>query len=402
MNTSQPGLGTLIDAYLCWNSLAEDTVENLAAAGLHEREDLLPALLEQLPKEAGIKTIEELETVLYDEEILSEYLRKLRAQNAALRSEGREQLPDEVDPGAIVCGFVAAQDMAFATPIARADAVAPRANEQEEVLSVDIGGRHGLALTLQRIAGVDLACIHGTVRVGHWRPAVTHAMVLAEEVSGVLMALDLLRLPPSYERDSSHRKVFRELGVSIQYDRKGDRKEQAWPLPPSVQHWISQSVLGIPRQLDDLERARLAQGTAGALENRFVLFLRPFVVGGVEASRVRRAARFLRKAATSDTPAESFLAMATALESLLIPDGGEWLEKRIAQAAAFLLGNNHPARARVRGVAEKLYEVRSRYIHLGEYIGTESKRREAMRLVADVVAHEIRMLPAAREDAGAE
>lgn len=375
-------LGTLVDAYLAWDGLEEEILRELAQAGVHSREALLPVLLERLPKEAGIKTIEELEAVLYDEVVF-------------------EALRDEVDPtemGRVVCELIVPQEMTFAIPIARAeplktDAKRQRASETEP-FRVDVGGRNALVLFDQNIGGVELACVTGSTRVGHWRPGMRQALSIAEEVSGVLMALDLLRRSPSDELDRYYgdQHVFDGLAAIVQYDRSGVKKTQEWPLPPTVQHSISVSVLGLPRRLNDLERAKLAQGAPGALDHRFNLLLRPFVVGGEAARRIRRAARFLRKAATSDTPADSFLFMATALESLLIPNGGEGLERRISDAVALLLGGTYPDRERLRKVSNNLYNVRSRYIHEGEYQGTELMRLESLRLVADVVAHEIRML----------
>jgi hypothetical protein len=372
MADDRPKLGTLVDAYVAWHALEEEIVEDLASYGLVDRAALLPEIVDQLPRESGLRTIAEVEELLYDEPVFA-------------------RLSEEVDPAAmeaIVLESVRPAPMRFFTPIALVG---------RSPLDLEIGGRAELRLTTQELHGAQVAFIGGTVRVGHWSAAARHALSIAEEVSGVLLALDLLRVPSGEDREwtdaDEDEDVFKHLAAVVTYDLAGTTQEQTVGLPWSVQHAVSRLLLTTPRERDDIEEAKAAAGAPEPFERRYELFAAAFAIGGPKAKNIRRAARFLRKAATADTPGESFLSMATSLESLLVAGSGD-LEKRVCDAVTFLLGTSYEERERLRSIASTLYDCRSTYIHQGEYQGSERQRVEAMRLVRDVIARELRTLAA--------
>ncbi len=370
MADDRPSLGTLVDAYVAWHGLEEEIIEDLASYGLMDRAALLPEIVDQLPPESGIRTIAEVEELLNDDSIFA-------------------RLNEEVDPAAmeaIVLECIRPAPMRFLTPIARV---------ARSPLDLEIGGRAELRLTTQEMHGAHVALIGGTVRVGHWSAAARYALSIAEEVSGVLLGLDLLRVPSDEDLEwtDADEDVFKHLGAVVTFDVAGNTLEQSVGLPWSVQHAVSRLLLTTPRERDDIEEARAAAGAPEPFERRYELFAAAFAIGGPKAKNIRRAARFLRKAATADTPGESFLSMATSLESLLIAGSGD-LDKRVCDAVSFLLGTSYEERERLRSVASKLYDCRSRYIHEGEYQGSERQRVEAMRLVRDVIARELRTLAA--------
>lgn len=370
MADDRPRLGTLIDAYLAWSGLEEEVVTRLASYGLVDRDSLLPEIVDQLPRDSGIRTIADVQELLYDDDIFP-------------------RLREQVDPAAmeaIVRESIRPAPIGFLTPIARV---------ARSPLDLEIGGRSDLRLSTQEIHGAHVALVGGTVRVGHWSAAARQALSIAEEVSGVLLALDLLRVPSDDEREwtCADEDVFKHLAAVVRYECAENTREQGVDLPWSVQHAVSRLVLTTPRERDDIEEARAAAGAAEPFERRYELFTVAFTAGGSKAKNIRRAARFLRKAATADTPGESFLSMATSLESLLI-EGRCDLEKRVCDAVSFMLGTSYEERDRLRSIASALYDCRSKYIHEGEYQGSERQRVEAMRVVREVIARELRTLAA--------
>ncbi|MEW5738178.1 MAG: hypothetical protein AB1938_04595 [Myxococcota bacterium] len=89
--------------------------------------------------------------------------------------------------------------------------------------------------------------------------------------------------------------------------------------------------------------------------------------------------------------------MATALESLLL-EAKEELSARVADAVAFLLGQSQADRKRLRDQVKDLYNVRSKYIHEGEYQGDEMRRHEALDVVARTISKEAGLLPEADDE----
>ena len=190
---------------------------------------------------------------------------------------------------------------------------------------------------------------------------------------------------------------------------------------PHAMNWrhvrsVLSSVLDFPfHDVTDLEGQKVLNaedcgGEAHALMEQIVIrdrlraALRAFSMGGPDCKRVRRAAQFLHRAEVSESAADSYLAMATALEGLLVDGTGD-LSARVADAVAFIIGTSHSDRVKLRALAKKLYDIRSKYIHEGNYSGDEAHRHECLRMVERVVWYESRLLQAlerAKADAAKE
>ena len=157
-------------------------------------------------------------------------------------------------------------------------------------------------------------------------------------------------------------------------------------------HDISSSVLSPPSAMTDLER-HAHGGPEEVLLARLSVAMRPFSLKTQYARKLRTAASFLRRAATAEEPGDSYLYMATCLEGLLVEGKGE-VSARTRDAVAFLLGASHEQRKTLRDDVGHLYDVRSRYIHDGEYTGDVLRKAECMRIVKEVVEGELRRFTA--------
>lgn len=90
---------------------------------------------------------------------------------------------------------------------------------------------------------------------------------------------------------------------------------------------------------------------------------------GVE---LKRACEVLCQAHASWEPAEVVWLCVMCLEGLLLPSDEESAStSRIKEAVAFLLGKTHENRRYYRNIIDKLYEVRSKYVHQGVWSGHE-------------------------------
>ena len=164
---------------------------------------------------------------------------------------------------------------------------------------------------------------------------------------------------------------------------------------------VLSAAVAFPRDVTEMDGQRAIkreeegeEDVMGQLtRDRMQAALRAFSIGGPDSKRVRQAAQFLHRAEVSESPADSYLAMATALEGLLVQGEGD-LSARVADAVVFNIGTSHSDRAKLRALAKKLYDVRSKYIHEGNYNGTEGHRHECLRMVERVVSRESRLLRA--------
>ncbi len=78
---------------------------------------------------------------------------------------------------------------------------------------------------------------------------------------------------------------------------------------------------------------------------------------------------------------------------MLVEGKGE-VSARTRDAVAFLLGASHEHRKTLRDDVRHLYDVRSRYIHDGEYTGDVLRKAECMRIVKEVIEGELRRFTA--------
>ena len=89
-------------------------------------------------------------------------------------------------------------------------------------------------------------------------------------------------------------------------------------------------------------------------------------------SRLRRSVRWYSKGISADSTDEQFVALAVALESLLIGSEGiglrvSWgsITQRLADRVAFLLGSGYDQRADLERDVKRLYRLRSKVVHQG-------------------------------------
>jgi len=95
-------------------------------------------------------------------------------------------------------------------------------------------------------------------------------------------------------------------------------------------------------------------------------------------NRIRRAIEWYSQSMNADSEAEQFVAMAVALESLLVGDegkgpGANWgsITQRIADRVAYLIGQDYDARVGMSKKAKQLYGIRSGIVHQGEPVSAE-------------------------------
>ena len=329
--------------------------------------EALLGVFRNLPKDAEIATLFELEDILV----------------TFLNSSD----PDDLDtPGmaeSLFLPFLTKTDYEFRVPIAR---LATKLPTQE------IGGRLGLSLEGDTLEKTEFLFANGTVNCSHWGSARRAAVTTLDEISGCLLATGLLRfapkLPPTGSRRGSEPLLCVELS-GANWEDEGRWKDD-FLLPWSQIHNIWSAVLSPPSELTDLERHTLENsGPEEVLSTRLSVAMRPFSLKGQYARKLRTAARFLRRAATAEVPGDSYLYMATCLEGLLVEGKGE-VSARTRDAVSFLLGASHEQRKTLRDDVGHLYEVRSRYIHDGEYTGDILRKAACMQIVEDVVEGELR------------
>lgn len=333
--------------------------------------DLLPEIFSNLPRATGLLTLEDLSRVMSDFEMYCS-------------SQGDADPREPADLEMIFNEVLKPRAYSFVVPLARVATTTP---------TVQVGGRSKLGLLSAEWEEVPFFALLGEVTVGHECVARRFAVETAAEVLGLLMAVGVAQYRTRRRRpgdDVPHLSI-------IMHCPDPDEPFEAEPQSLSWRetHDVCSTVLLPPDDATELERAeqkRLGKGE-GILQSRIELATRPFRIGGMAAKKIRRAARYLRKAVTSDEPGDAYLYLATCLEGLLL-DGEKKddLSARVADAVGFLLGRTHDERVAFRERATHLYKVRSSYVHKGEYTGSELERLKCIELARAVVAAELRLL----------
>lgn len=100
--------------------------------------------------------------------------------------------------------------------------------------------------------------------------------------------------------------------------------------------------------------------------------------GSIDA-RIRRSVTWYGKAINADTVEEQFVGLSIALEALLVGSEGldpkqSWgsITQRLAEAVAFLIGENCAGRVRLASHIKALYGMRSGIVHRGETVSASN------------------------------
>lgn len=205
---------------------------------------------------------------------------------------------------------------------------------------------------------------------------------------GALMAVGVVHphaWDPHYSPDSDREHAI--VLTSRQFEAEDDWTG-SYSISREGAQAIDRTLFCVPRELSELEARSPRRDVFDA---RVQLACRPFRTPGIEARRVRCAARFLVKALRSTDPGDAYVFMATCLEGLLL-QGENAVSARVADSVALVLGRTRTERTELRETCSRLYDVRSRYIHDGEYQGSEVHRRDCLELAGRIVLSEIRML----------
>jgi hypothetical protein len=128
-----------------------------------------------------------------------------------------------------------------------------------------------------------------------------------------------------------------------------------------------------------IARANLEEWKAHGLDQ----VVRSFTYEGNEPlaiePRLRRSVRWYSKGVGADSTDEQYVALAIAMESLLIGSDGidpkvSWgsITQRLAERVAFLLGHSYAQRIDIASNVKRLYRLRSRVIHQGETVSRQN------------------------------
>jgi hypothetical protein len=341
----------------------------LSEGALKSPSHILHLALRALPSGMGIRTLREFGYILQE------------FWNSLPEIESAEQIEQEF------LHAVRTEQYRFSIPIARAI---------DYDADVTIGGRYELALRTDLLGSNRICMLCGGVEAVHWSTAHRLVSELADEMAGTLLGLGLADFAPMWLPTGVRGGGIPPLCISLSTPRDDDAELEEWSDEFAVswqqRHNIWGTALFRPPDLTDLERRDVDQnGLAHALRPRFELAAKLFSIGGMDAKRLRRAARFLWKASTAESPGDSYLFLATCLEGFLVDGKGD-LKARICDAVGFALGDSFAERHAARQLAAHLYDVRSQYVHEGEYTGSDLERFACLEMAGKAVAHEIRVL----------
>lgn len=276
----------------------------------------------------------------------------------------------------------------------------------------EIGGRHDLFLGSAEIEGANLCFISGKCEARHWVEAMSVASSTAEELLGLLSAVGLVRLKSN--RVSPGDQTM-PLSAYVTCPERNDRPEWteicALSWAESERVWRTELSAQRPQQRRQNATPLLVSDEEAEAHKRIRLVAKAFQTRGPDASRIRLAARFLRKAESADSPGESYLSLATCLEALLFHEQNNQrgqqrtgqIARQLEEAVSFLVASNHQQRAKAREVVRFLYQSRSDFVHQGRNLRNEYRRLEALSLTRKAIVKELTILsndPTNGADAG--
>jgi len=363
-----------------------------------DEDGIVLAILDYLPKDSRVESIDDLREILQDHYGITDY--------EAISPDATEQ--EKIQMEADFHRLVAPSLYEFEVPIFRSFS---RYEGDPVPADLAIGRRHDLRFLQRRIEEVPEPLKPGWRRLGpqhfkyvpflvgrieavHWTGALRRVLALCEEVTGTHLATDLAQCSSA---TAQHRRDMRAAAerLSLSLSREADGWAKSINLSPQQANALSQTDAFWPESpspyLDRLFREAEQTREDSELSARRGYALAPFSLGGPDARRLRTAARFLTKAMRAESPADSYVFMGTCLEALLV-SGEEAIGERLRDAVALILGRTFEDRVELKNRVKKLYDTRSRYVHGGQYDRNERERVLCLDIAKRVLAAELKLL----------
>lgn len=374
-----------------------------------DEEGIVLGILETLPKGSQVESIDDLREILRDHCSITD--------GYAIRRGPTEQEKSKMDETFL--GLMAMGSYEFEVPI-----FAPFIRFEGDPVPSElaIGGRFDLRLVYRRLEQVPESLGPGWQTVGpesfeygtflsgrvdavHWTGALRRALALCEELTGTHLAVDLARCSSAtaqHRRNADEAEAWQSVSLHRTADGWAKSIKLSWQQIDAMRRTVGDLPESPSVYLEEIfNTAEEAAGlrlveTKGedprvAAKRDRSYPLAPFSHGGIDAKRLRTAARFLTKAVRAESPADSYLFMGTCLEALLV-SGSEALGERLSDAVALILGSTFGEREELKRRVKRLYDTRSRYVHDGQYDPNERDRVLSLGIVKRVLAAELRRL----------
>lgn len=234
----------------------------------------------------------------------------------------------------------------------------------------------------------------GAAEAANLTRVIRKAESLIDDVCGTLRALGLARFVPLPQRIPGMEKL---LGTAVLPEVKvtgAKWRGEPVPLDTSYVARLSCLALTVPKELDDLQRRRLATGDLeGALSFQHRTLHRVLGSATARAFELRAACRRVVQAELSSDFGILVTLAFSAIEGLLLESTDkEEVTGRLSEAVSHGLGRSVEHRATLRKRVKDLYKKRSQFVHRGSARQTTSERHDAVALAYQVVRHEMELL----------
>jgi hypothetical protein len=150
-------------------------------------------------------------------------------------------------------------------------------------------------------------------------------------------------------------------------------------------------VFGVPEDLDEISTRRAkAVGIGEAFSTTLKQVAYVIASPDDRAIPLRSAAVLFAEAVAATDAGRSVAFALMALEAILLErSNSDSVLARLKEAVAYRLGGSPDARGELRKRLNRLYEVRSSFVHSGETLAPESERRAGLEIVHRVLKREI-------------
>ena len=362
------------DSFIHFEETREQAIEWMRKHNLPSPDEAVVEVFQNLPKYSDISTLNELD----------DFLMGLMSSELGVVPGSKESIDPRDFEKALLAELSNKTKHQFRVPIARA---------HPNIASHELGGRFKQRIETESIKNQSFLFLTGQVNCAHWGKALRTATTKREELLGALMAMDLLRVDFQSAPEWLIDPPLSLKCVQVECDEPHPWEDH-YSLASSDFRELEWHLVALPFDVTDTEEAALKKhGPSAVLESRLSVALRAFSTSGPYGRRLRTASRFFRRASRTNVSGDCYLFLAICLESLLV-EGKEDLATRVSDAVGFLLGNKHEERKELRDKTRRLYNVRSQYVHDGEYVGSELERDECIGIAKRVLQGEFRSLSA--------